>query len=143
MDNTEKTPIWFWIVAVLALLWNLMGLAAFFMQVNMSEATLAAMPEAERALYESTPIWATAGFAIAVIAGTLASVALLLRKKWAYPVFLLSLIGVIVQQTYIFFLSGMMKDAAVGAMVMPAMILVIAILLLFYSKRMIKQGWLS
>lgn len=142
MSDQEKTPTWFKVVAILAILWNLMGLVAFFMQINMSEATLAAMPAAERALYESTPIWATAGFAVAVIAGTLGSIGLLLRKKWAHPVFLLSLIGVIVQQTYIFFISGMMENAAVGAMVMPVMILLIAILLLFYSKRMIKQGWL-
>lgn len=142
MDNTEKTPIWFWIVAGLAFLWNIMGLIAFFMQVNMSEETLAAMPPAEQAMYENIPIWATIAFAIAVIAGTIGSIGLLMRKKWAHPVFLLSLIGIIVQQIHIFFLSGIMKDAGVSTMVMPAMILLIAVLLLFFSKKMIRQGWL-
>ena len=142
MKDQEKTPTWFKVVAILAIVWNFMGLIAFFMQITMSVETLAAMPEADRTLYENTPIWATAGFAVAVITGTLGSAGLWLRKKWAHPVFLLSLIGVIVQQTYIFFISGMMKSAAVSSMVMPVMILLIAILLLFYSKRMIKQGWL-
>lgn len=143
MKDQKQTPTWFRVVAILAILWNFMGLVAFFMQLKMSEATLAAMPEAERMLYENTPIWVTVGFAAAVFAGTFGSVGLFLRKKWAHPVFLLSLIGVIVQQTYIFFISGMMKDAAPSAMILPGMVLLIAILLLFYSKRMIKQGWLS
>ncbi len=142
MEHNEKTPIWYWIVAGLALLWNIMGLVAFFMQVTMSEETLSAMPPADQVMYENIPTWATIAFAVAVIAGTIGSIGLLLRKKWAHPIFLLSLIGVIIQQIHIFFISGIMKTAEAPSMVMPAMILLIAILLLFFSKKMIRQGWL-
>ena len=142
MENTEKTPVWFWIVGGLAFLWNIMGLIAFFMQVTMTEETLAAMEATDRAMYENIPLWATAAFAIAVIGGTIGALGLLLRKKWAYPVFLISLLGIIIQQIHIFFLSGIMKNAEVGTVIMPAMVLLIAILLLFFSKRMIRQGWL-
>ncbi len=143
MNHQEKTPAWFRVVAILAIIWNFMGLVAFFMQIKMSEATLSAMSPTDRAIYENTPIWATIGFAIAVFAGTFGSVALLLRKKWAYPVFILSLIGIIMQQTYFFFLSDIMKGAEIPAMIMPAMVLLIGVLLLFFSKKMIRQGWLS
>jgi len=141
--NQEKTPVWFRIVAILAIVWNLMGLVAFFIEISMSEATLETMSSTDRAIYENTPIWATIGFAIAVIAGTLGSVGLLLRKKWAYPVFIFSLIGIIMQQTYFFFVSDIMQGAGVPSIIMPAMILLIGVLLLFFSKKMIRQGWLK
>jgi len=94
-------------------------------------------------MYENIPIWATAAFAIAVIAGTIGALGLLLRKKWAHPVFLVSLLGIVIQQIHIFFISGIMKNAEISTMIMPAMILLIAIFLLFFSKRMIRQGWLK
>ncbi|VAW11040.1 hypothetical protein MNBD_BACTEROID03-2112 [hydrothermal vent metagenome] len=106
MTNTTrvKPPIWFWIVSVLALLWNLLGVMAYLAQVNMTDETLAALPEAERALYENQPIWATMAFAIAVWGGALGSLALLLRKRWARAVLLISLIGIIVQNDpFVFF----------------------------------------
>lgn len=145
MDNTnqQKTPVWFWIVSGLAFLWNIMGLLAFYMQVTMTAETLAMMEPAQQAMYENIPSWVTIAFATAVMAGTMGAIGLLLRKKWAYLAFLVSLIGVIIQQTHIFFLSDIMKDAPVTDMIMPAMILLIAILLLFFSKRMIRQNWLT
>ncbi len=142
MKDQEKTPTWFKVVAILAIVWNFMGLVAFFMQIKMSEATLAAMSATDRTIYENTPVWATIAFAVAVFAGTFGSVGLLLRKKWAYPVFLVSLIGIIVQQSYFFFGSEIMKDAKISSMIMPGMVLLIGILLLFFSKKMIRQGWL-
>ena len=66
-----KTPTWFMVVAVLLLVWNLLGVMAYIMQVTMSPETLAALPDAQRQLYENTPAWATAAFAIAVSGGAL------------------------------------------------------------------------
>lgn len=141
--NQEKTPTWLRVVAILAIAWNFIGLVAFFMQIKMSEATLAAMSATDRAIYENTPIWATIGFAIAVFAGTFGSVGLFLRKKWAHPVFMISLIGIIVQQSYFFFGSDIMKEAEISSMIMPGIVLLTGVLLLFFSKKMIRQGWLS
>jgi len=47
----------FWVIGVVALLWNLMGLASFFMYTNMGDDALALMSEAQRAEYENTPMW--------------------------------------------------------------------------------------
>jgi len=80
MTTTTKPATWFWIVSVLALLWNAMGDMAYIAQVTMSADALQALPEKERALYESLPTWATAAFAIAVWGSTLGCILLLLRK---------------------------------------------------------------
>ena len=47
-NNSPPVPAWFRIVGVLALIWNLMGVSAYLMQVNMSEEDMAALPEAQR-----------------------------------------------------------------------------------------------
>ncbi len=35
-STRARPPIWFWIVSILALLWNLLGVMAYLAQVNMT-----------------------------------------------------------------------------------------------------------
>ena len=88
-----NTPTWFRAVAVVALLWNLLGCFAFFSDLRLSPADLAKLPEAQQALYAARPGWAVAATAVSVFGGVLGSIGLLLGKKWALPVFVLSLLG--------------------------------------------------
>jgi len=89
MTNTNQIPTWFWIVSGLALVWNLMGVGAYFIQMNMSDDVMALLPEAERALYDNFPIWANIAFAIAVFGGTIGCIGLLMKKSWAKPILIL------------------------------------------------------
>ncbi len=68
---TTKPPAWFWIVSVVALLWNLMGAMAYLAQAFITDEGKAMLPSDQQELLESTPAWATAAFAIAVWAGVL------------------------------------------------------------------------
>ena len=138
-----KLPTWFWIVAVAALLWNLLGVMAFVGQVTLTPEALAKMEPGERALYENVPIWATIAFALAVFGGALGCVLLLLRKGLASTVFLISLIGIVVQMGYNFLLSGSLAVYGPGALAMPVMILIIGAGLLLFSKHAAKVGWIS
>ena len=83
MTTTNKPTAAFWIIAVLALIWNIMGVMAYLAQAFMTDDMKALLPEAEREMYENKPAWATAAFAFAVFAGLIGALALLLRKKWA------------------------------------------------------------
>ena len=144
MKNSEnKPPMWFWIVSVLALLWNLAGAMAYLGQAYMSAETLAQMSEAERLLYESQPAWVTGAFAIAVWGGSLGCIALLLKKKWAKPIFSISLLGILAQLSHSFFMSNSFEVYGPGAMVMPIMILVVGIALVVFTNLAIKKKWLS
>ena len=69
MPDRSTPPKSFWIIAAIALVWNLMGVAAYLMQMTMSDEAIAALPEAQRALHESTPAWATGAYALAVPGG--------------------------------------------------------------------------
>lgn len=137
-----NTPTWFKVVAALALLWNLLGCVAFFMDLRLSPEDLAALPEAQQALYAARPTWAVAATAIAVFGGALGSVGLLLRRKWAFPVLALSLLGILVQDFGLFVLADGASLAGPVAVVLQAVVLVVGIGLVLLSRRGIARGWL-
>lgn len=69
-DSTQiKIPKWFWVLAVIFLLWNIMGILSFFGHTFITEEALAQLPDNERALYGDYPFWTTIIFAIATFGG--------------------------------------------------------------------------
>ena len=127
MTDQEKSPIWFWIVGVVALLWNGMGVYAYLDQALMSAEEFAALPEVQQDLLTTQPVWVTAAFAIAVFAGLVASIAFLLRKQIAVRLFLVSLVAAIVQISSYFVLDGYMEFISAYGWTMPALILILAV----------------
>ena len=138
-----KVPKWFMIVAVVLLVWNLLGVMAHIMQVMISPETLAALPQEQRQLYENTPAWATAAFAVAVNFGALGCVLLLLRKNLAGLFLQLSLAGVLVQMFHSFFMSKSFEVFGPGGLVMPVMVIVIAIYLVVLAAKAKMRRWTS
>lgn len=129
MRLDHKPPSWFWAVAALLLIWNLLGVMAYIAQATMTPEALQAMSAAERALQLATPAWVTAAFAFAVFGGAAGCLLLLLRSRWALPALVLSLIGVVAQMIYVFFVSNSIEVYGPGGMVMPIMVIVLSICL--------------
>lgn len=142
MTSSTKLPIWFWVIAIAGLLWNLLGVAAYLGEAYMGEEVLAAMPQDEQDWYNNRPAWVTAAFAIAVFAGFLGCVALLIRKRWAVTLFMLSLLGVLAQQVYNFFIQDYVALDGTK-MIMPLIVIIIAGLLYWYSKGAREKAWLT
>ena len=138
-----KRPAWFWVVAVLALLWNVFGLAMFYLQYTMSPEQLAQLPEAQRGLQEGFPDWLWALYAVAVGAGTLGSILLLMGKRLALPVFWVSLVAVVVQFGYCLFPGRMLEVLGPAqSLPMPVLVTVVALLLGWFARRSIARGWI-
>jgi hypothetical protein len=136
----EKAPKWYLPVSILALLWNLLGCAAYLSDVMLTPEDIAAMDAVQRALYESRPAWAVAATAVAVWAGAAGSLGLILRKRWSALLLELSLAGVIVQDIGLFVLSGV--DAGTAVLAMQGMVLLIAIGLVVLSRKAIARRWI-
>ncbi len=143
MTETKKPTALFWVIAIVALVWNIFGVLAYLGQAFMTEETLKMLPTAEQELYAATPSWVTAAFAIAVWFGLLGSIALLIKKRFAYPLFLLSLLGVIGQQVYSYFLSDTLEVYGNQAIIMPVIVLILSIVFVWYSKKSIQEGILK
>jgi len=133
-DKTVAGVHWsFWLIGAVALIWNVLGVVNFFVQMNPD--MLAAYRESERAIIEGRPAWATAAFAVAVFGGALGCLLLLLRKSVAYYLFIASLLGVIVAMIHT--LGGGIDfglGEILGIIVMP---LVVAAFLIWYSKKVL------
>ena len=77
-----KPPVWFWIVSIVALIWNGLGVMAYLARAYATDEMIAALPPEQQAEFLAEhPAWYTAAFAIAVFAGVLGCLALLLRKN--------------------------------------------------------------
>jgi len=142
-STSNKPPVWFWIVSVLALGWNGLGVNAYLQQAYDTESHRAMYTVEQLEMVNNAPSWYTAAFAVAVFGGLLGCIALLLRKKWSKSILLLSLIGIIVQLIYNLFISKAMEVYGPGAIVMPIMVAVIGIFLVWFAKKGIAKGWLS
>jgi hypothetical protein len=139
-----KPPTAFWIVGSVALVWNLIGLMLYYMQVSATDEVLrAAYGDAEYEYLSSIPTWVTSAYAIAVTAGVLGCILLLMRKAWAIYAFIVSLVAIIVQDTYSFVLSDAMTVFGTGVIVIPIVVLIIAVGLVFYSRSAKDNGWIA
>jgi hypothetical protein len=134
-------PKWFTPVAVVALLWNLIGCAAYLGDVMLTPEDVAAMSPAQQAMYDARPAWSVAATATAVWFGAAGCVALILRRRWATPLLALSLLGVVVQDVSLFALSGAGADPAVVAL--QGLVLVVAVALLWLARTAAARGWLA
>ena len=135
----NSPPNWFWAVSGLALVWNLMGVAAFVGQMMMDLSTL---PAAERAFYESTPAWATVAFAVAVFGGVLGSVGLLLRKSWAFAMLVACLLGIVVQDGHSLFIGDGIEVFGPAGLILPLFTFGIAAALAWFARYSGQQGWI-
>ena len=137
-EQSRYTP-----VAVVALLWNLIGCAAYLSDVMLTPADVAKLSDAQQAMYAARQAWSVAATAIAVWGGAAGSVGLIMRKRWATPLLLASLAGVIVQDVSLFMLGKAAGQAGGAAMGLQALVLLIAIGLLVLARRATARGWIA
>ena len=139
MNETEESIHWsFWVIGVVALIWNALGSVNFFVQ--MDPDVISAYRESERAIIVGRPLWATTGFATAVLGGLAGSILLLLRRSVAMYLFVASLAGVII--TMIHALGAQIDfgpGEIVGIILLP---LALAAFLIWYSKYSTGRGWI-
>jgi hypothetical protein len=139
----EKAPRWFTIAAVVALLWNLLGCFAFASDLRVSTEDVARMAPAQQALYHARPDWAIAATGLAVLGGALGCIGLLLRKRWALPLFVLSLVVILAQDFGLFVLVDGASLAGPVALVLQGLVLAIAIGLIVLARKAAARGWLT
>ena len=94
-------------------------------------------------MYVVCPVWAVAAYAIAVWGGALGSLGLVLKKRWAQPLLIASVAGLIVQDVALFALSPAAGAIPPTAYVLQGMVFVIALALVRMAGVASARGWLS
>ncbi len=129
-----KPPASYYIIAGVFLVWNVIGLLFYYQQMTLTPEAIASMGPEIAAFMEATPVWANAGYAIAVNAGVVASILLLLRKPWAFHLYVLSFLGVLVQDLDAFVLRDVASVFGNFAYYLPSIVIIICIAELWYTR---------
>lgn len=141
-DTRAKAPWHLWLVGVVAVLFNAIGVFDFVMSKAQGADYMASagMTPEQIAHYQGMPAWMTLVWAVGVFGAFAASILLLLRRKLALPVFVVSLAAFLISLLYTYVLTD--GGAVMGGQ-MAATSAVITILLVFfawYSRAMIARG---
>jgi len=108
MTQTRVGVPWhLWVVAVIAVLFNSIGVFDFVMNMAQGAKYMASagMTPAQIAYYQQMPMWMTGVWAIGVFGAFLASILLLMRRRIASTVFVVSLTAFSVDLLYTYVLS--------------------------------------
>jgi hypothetical protein len=143
MDNRftpRPVAAWFTLGAIASLLFMAFGCAALAMQVRADPSTL---PLDQRALFEAEPAWVLAASGAGFIAGALGGLLLLMRRKLALPLLLLSLIAMLV------WLAGMLATPRFRDLLsidqIAALLVVVALswTIYWFARHSRQRGWLG
>ncbi len=138
-----RAPLWFKVVSILALLWNLMGVFAFVSDAAMGPDDVARLSEAQQAMYAAQPLWATVATGVATIGGTIGSLGLLLGKRYALVALWASLVGLVIQDAGMLSLPGGLSAVGAVPVALQGLVLLIAIGLLVLARKGIAKGWIT
>lgn len=145
-DTTQgiATPWHLWLVGVLALLWDAMGAFDYLMTQTQNEGYMGRFSPEQLEFFYGFPTWLVAFWALAVWGGVLGSILLLLRKRWAVGVFLVSFLCMVVTtvRNYVF-ANGLEVSGDPVSLVFTALIFFVALGLYFYARAMAKRGVLT
>jgi len=125
-DAPSKTPWHLWLVGVLALLFNAIGVFDFVMSMakGAQYQASAGMTPAQIEHYQQMPGWMTLVWAVGVFGAFLASILLLLRRELALPVFVVSLAAFLLSLVYTYVLTNggavMGRNMAIASAVIAA-----------------------
>ena len=138
-----KAPGYFMAVAIILLIWDLIGVAAFGMDLMITEEMIAALPPEQQEMYLNNPVWLKAVYGIATIGAAIGCIGLLMKKAWSKMLFIISLIAVIIQFSYSIFGMNSLEIMGYSALIMPVIVIVIGVYQIILSNKGQKEGWLA
>ncbi len=139
-----RTPVHLWVVGVLALLWNAMGAFDYLMTQTENEGYMSRFTPEQLEFFYGFPTWVVASWALAVWGSVLGSILLLMRNRWAVPVFLVSFLSMFVTTFRNYVLADGMEVAGDPfTLLFSALIFLVALGLLLYARAMKRRGVLE
>ena len=140
MQLTPKTPWHLWVVGILTLLWNAIGIFSYMM-TRLDRLEDLGMTAEQIAWFDSFPAWANALWALGVWGAFFGSVLLLLRSRWAIASVGISLVGLVGTTVYQNFMITVPDE--LQSLPLNIMIWVITIFMFFYARAMAAKNVLK
>ena len=145
MENAQsKRPVWFVAVAVILLLWAVAGVASFGAHVFVGEKMAAEQGAWDLDYYRALPAWFAWDYALATLAALAGAIALLVRSRQAVMLYVLSLIGVVIQFGYVFVGTDLLAHKGAAATVpFPVFIALMGCVQIVLARFAAKRVWVA
>ena len=142
MTTENKPPVWFWIVAILLLLWEAMGCYACVTQIRLGAAAMGPVDDWSLKYYAALPAWYNSVYAVATFGGLLGGLLLLLRNKRAALLFWISFVAVIVMFGYAFVATDLIAHKGLAQVLpFPLFIAAVGALAIWFAGFAAGKGW--
>ena len=92
-QSEQAAPVHLWVIGILSLLWNAIGAFDYLATQSGMESYMSQFSPEQLDYFQAFPTWLVAAWAVGVWGSVLGSLALLLRKAWAFWLFSASLLG--------------------------------------------------
>ena len=143
MARLAVTPKHLWIIGIISLLWNFVGAFDYLMTQTQNEAYMGNFTQEQLDYFYGFPTWVVAFWALAIWSSVLGSILLLLRKRLATPVFLVSFVAMVITSIHNYGFYDAMAVSGAGGLAFAAVIFVISLFLWLYSRAMGARGVLG
>jgi hypothetical protein len=140
-DRYAPQPIerWYWVAAVASLLFMLVGFAGYLLDVTTDPNSL---PIDQQALIKARPLWMVAAYSIATWTGLAGAVLLLLRRKIAEPVLLVSLVAVMFTFLPYAVVPAMRDIITTNDIAAALVVLAVVWTIYWFARHSRMRGWL-
>jgi hypothetical protein len=131
---------WFMPAAVASVLFMGLGCIMYLMHVLADPNTL---PLDQRVALEAEPAWVTGANAVAVWVGLVGAILILLKRKLAEPVMLVSLIGVLVWLAGLIVVGPLRESMSANDLLVAIVVTAITWTIYWFARHSRQRGWLS
>lgn len=140
-DRFAPQPVarWYMPAAVASLLFMLLGCAVYLLGVTTDPATL---PLDQRAAQEAQPLWLTSVFAVAVWVGALGALMLVLRRKLAERLLLVSLVATTIWLIGLLVAPGLRDLLGTDDYAVGIVVTLLTWTVFWFARHSRQRGWL-
>ncbi len=141
-DQFAPRPVagWYMPAAVASLLFMGLGCILYLTHVLADPAT---MPLDQRAAYEAEPAWVTAAYAVAVWVGLAGTAMLVMRKKLAEPLLMVSLAAVLVWLAGLLVVTGLRENMSANDLLVAIIVTAITWTIFWFARHSRQRSWLK
>lgn len=144
MVTKVKPPAWFWIIAVVLIVWEVMGCFACMMQIRLGAAAMGPVDDWSLKYYDALPIWYNWVYVVATFGALLGGVALLLRDSRASAIYWISFIAIIIMFGYAFAVTDLVTHKGLMQVLpFPIFIGLVGAFSIWFSRLAQKRGWIA
>ncbi len=130
---------WYRIGALAALLFMIAACAVYGLHVATNPQSL---PVDQRTVFEAEPLWVTSAFGLGAVAGLGASALLVLRRKLAQPLMLISLVAMLAWLAGLLFVPGLRDVITTNDLAVGILIAAVTWTIFWFARHSNQRGWL-